>query len=59
MNEPQFIKEPLVIIHAVDGDLHTMILPRVAGAFKVSEDEVWEWVVKERHHHTTNIKRPS
>jgi hypothetical protein len=21
--------------------------------------KVWEWVVKERHHHTTNIKRPS
>ncbi len=35
------------------------LVRHVAGAFKVDEDDVWEWVDKERHHHTTEITRPS
>lgn len=35
------------------------LVRHTARAFKVSEDDVWEWVVKERHHHTTDITRPS
>ena len=35
------------------------LVRHVAAAFKVDEDDVWEWVVREREHHTTDIKRPS
>ncbi len=35
------------------------LVRHVANAFKVEEDDVWEWVDKERHHHTTGITRPS
>jgi hypothetical protein len=35
------------------------IVRHVAAAFKVSEDDVWEWVDKERYRHTTDITRPS
>lgn len=35
------------------------LVRHVANAFKVSEDDVWEWVKKERHKHTTEIKRPT
>jgi len=35
------------------------LVRHVAGAFKVDEDEVWEWVDKERIHPTTSITRPS
>jgi hypothetical protein len=31
----------------------------VAKAFKVDEDDVWEWVDKERYHYTTDIQEPS
>lgn len=31
----------------------------VARAFHVSEDEVWEWVEKERYHPTTEIITPN
>jgi hypothetical protein len=35
------------------------LVRHVARAFKVGEDDVWEWVDKERHHPTTDIKSPS
>lgn len=35
------------------------LVRHVANAFKVDEDDVWEWVDKERHHHTSEIKQPS
>jgi hypothetical protein len=31
------------------------IVRHIARAFKVREDEVWEWVDKERHHPTTVV----
>ncbi len=31
----------------------------IANAYQVSEDQVWKWVDKERHHHTTDITRPT
>ena len=34
------------------------LVRHVANAFKVDEDDVWEWVDKERHHPTTDIERP-
>jgi hypothetical protein len=35
------------------------LVRHVADAFHVTEDEVWQWVQKERHHHTTDIRKPS
>ena len=35
------------------------ILRHVARAFKVDEDDVWEWVDKERHKQTTTFSSPS
>jgi hypothetical protein len=35
------------------------LVRHIAGAFGVEEDDVWEWVDKERAHHTTEIRRPS
>jgi hypothetical protein len=35
------------------------LVRHTARAFKVSEDDVWEWVVKERRKPTTDIRRPS
>jgi hypothetical protein len=35
------------------------LVRHTARAFKVSEDDVWEWVMKERRKPTTEIKRPS
>lgn len=35
------------------------LVRQVATSFEVDEDEVWKWVEKERHHHTTDIRRPS
>ena len=35
------------------------LVRHVAGAFKVHEDDVWEWVDKERHRPTTAITQPS
>jgi hypothetical protein len=31
----------------------------IARAFQVDEEAVWEWVDKERHRPTTNIRQPS
>jgi hypothetical protein len=33
------------------------IVRHVANAFNVHEDDVWEWVDKERHNPTTSISR--
>jgi hypothetical protein len=53
-------------IHHRVGDTHKTygllicdLVRHVANAFHVDEDDVWEWVDKERHHHTTEITRPS
>jgi hypothetical protein len=35
------------------------LVRHVANAFKVDEDDVWEWVLKERRHPTTKITQPS
>ncbi len=35
------------------------LVRHIANAFQVDEDDVWHWVEKERHHHTTNITRSS
>lgn len=35
------------------------LVRHVAAAFKVDEDDVWTWVDRERHHHTTDISQPS
>lgn len=35
------------------------LVRQVAGAFEVDEDEVWEWVDKERRHPTSTPRRPS
>ena len=45
--------------HKSYGLLVCDLVRHVAAAFKVEEDDVWEWVDKERHHHTTDISRPS
>jgi hypothetical protein len=41
------------------GLLITDLVRHVALAFKVDEDDVWEWVDKERHHHTTDLTAAS
>ena len=35
------------------------IVRHIAKCFEVEEDVVWEWVDKERHHHTTDIVEAS
>lgn len=45
--------------HTHYGLLICDLVRHVAAAFKVEEDDVWMWVDKERHRHTTDIKRPS
>ena len=35
------------------------LIRHVARAFEVEEDDVWDWVLKERHHPTTEITIPS
>ena len=35
------------------------LVRHVANAFDVDENDVWEWVDKERHHHTTPVTRAS
>src|SRR5437764_11662621 len=45
--------------HESYGLLIADLVRHVARAFKVSEDDVWEWVDKERHHPTTKIVTPS
>ena len=45
--------------HESYGLLIADLVRHVARAFKVSEDNVWEWVDKERRHPTTKITNPS
>ena len=35
------------------------LVRHVARAFQVDEDDVWEWVEKERHHQTAEFTSPS
>lgn len=35
------------------------LVRQVASAFEVEEDEVWQWVDKERHHPTSSPRRAS
>jgi len=39
------------------GMLACDLVRHIAAAFKVKEDAVWEWVDKERHHHTTDVTK--
>jgi hypothetical protein len=59
-------KKVVTRIHAPPGYSHKMfgllvcdLVRHIAGAFKVSEADVWEWVDKERKRPTTDITRPS
>ena len=45
--------------HQMYGLLVCDLVRHVARAFKVEEDDVWEWVDKERHGPTTDIVNPS
>ena len=45
--------------HETYGLLIADLVRHVARAFKVSEEDVWEWVDKERRHPTTKITNPS
>lgn len=45
--------------HEAYGLLICDIVWHVANAFKVDEDDVWEWVDKERDHHTIEIRQSS
>jgi len=47
------------IDHRHYGLLVCDLVRHVANAYDVPEDDVWEWVDKERHKHTTDITRPS
>jgi hypothetical protein len=44
--------------HEAYGLLVCDLVRHVATAFQVPEDAVWEWVDKERYHHTTEIGKP-
>ena len=45
--------------HASYGLIACDIVRHAARAFKVDEDDVWEWVDKERRKHTTSFSSPS
>jgi hypothetical protein len=45
--------------HETYGLLVADLVRHVARAFGVGEEDVWEWVDKERHHPTTKITNPS
>lgn len=45
--------------HETYGLLIADLVRHVARAFSVEEEDVWEWVDKERHHPTTKITNPS
>lgn len=45
--------------HKEYGLLICDLVRHVAGCFRVPEDDVWEWVMKERRSPTTAISRPS
>jgi len=38
------------------GILIADLVRHVSNAFKVSEDDVWDWVDKERHHPTSPVE---
>jgi hypothetical protein len=42
--------------HEHYGMLIADIVRHISRAFKVGEDEVWEWVDEERHHPTTDVQ---
>lgn len=45
--------------HKAYGLLICDLVRHVANAFSVNEEDVWEWVDKERRRPTTKIERPS
>jgi hypothetical protein len=45
--------------HETYGLLIADLVRHVARAFDVGEEDIWEWVDKERHHPTTKITNPS
>lgn len=45
--------------HRAYGLLIADLVRHVARAFKVDDEDVWEWVEKERDHPTTDIRNPS
>lgn len=45
--------------HRTYGLLVADLVRHVARAFNVEEDEIWEWVDKERRRPTTNFSSPS
>jgi hypothetical protein len=45
--------------HEAYGLIICDLVRHVARAFKVDEENVWEWVDKERHRPTTAIRDPS
>ncbi len=45
--------------HETYGLLVADLVRHVARTFDVGEEDVWEWVDKERHHPTTKITNPS
>jgi len=59
-------KKVICRIHVQPGYTHKMfgllvcdLVRHIAGAFKVDESDVWEWVDKERYRPTSPITRPS
>lgn len=50
---------PSDLDHRGYGLLICDLVRHIANAFKVEEDDVWDWVDKERHHHTTGITQAS
>lgn len=56
-----------IVCHIYKGDIDHRgygllvcdLVRHVAAAFDVPEDDVWEWVDKERHKQTTTFSRPS
>jgi len=53
------IHPPPTYSHKTYGLLICDLVRHIANAFKVDEDDVWEWVDKERYYHTTDIRQPS
>ena len=50
---------PTGYTHKMFGLLVCDLVRHLARAFKVSEDDIWEWVDKERRKPTSDITRPS
>jgi len=62
MYEEPIIDRIIVNIHPAKGYTHKSygllicdLVRHVAAAYEVEEDDVWEWVDKERKHHTIEI----